>query len=319
MKRFIPLCLTLLLGAAAAQTSAEQTLRRSFVQTVAPKLDGTSGLNLESLSTLVTAWVRDVRRAGVTTLEKEIEQGVTAIERFVRREAERVAARCTPGAGADLGWAALDTFAFSLKPGLVGDFAPLHTALQRCLSFEVVLRSEVRLQHADMAAVITTGTEAVVPVAIDLRTREGTGQAPLGLTRTDWAFTNGCTAQVTPTGGLLRVEALGLFPAVKNGPLASPFTEYAFRYKLTSPQQHVIMVCPPGAAEVPGAADFTWALPYRLAHQAEYMPAGHYLPPVGSHEAPLGSVLNQWSWRQNVPGMQGASEFTTLKVLHAPR
>ncbi|MFB9990922.1 hypothetical protein ACFFLM_02855 [Deinococcus oregonensis] len=319
MKRFIPLCLTLLLGAAAAQTSAEQTLRRSFVQTVAPKLDGTSGLNLEGLSSLVTAWVQDVRRAGITTLEQEVEQSVAAVERFVHREAERVTARCTPGTGADWGWAALDTFSFSLKPGLVGDFAPLHSALQRCLSFEVVLRSEMKLQHPDMDVVITTGTEAVVPVVIDLRTREGTGQAPLGLTHTDWAFTNGCAAQITPTGGLLRVEALGLLPGTKGGPFALQFTEYSFRYKLTGPQQHVVAVCPPGAAEVPGAAEFTWALPFRLAHQSEYIPAGHYLPPLGSHEAPLGPVLNQWSWRQNVPGMPGASEFTTLKVMHAPR
>lgn len=311
--------LALVSGAAGAQTSAEQTLKTRFVQTLAPKLDGTGGLTLEALTTLVTAWVQDVRRAGVTALEPQVEQGVAAVERFVAREAARVTERCTPGSGADSGWAALNTFAFSLKPGLVGDFSPLHTALTRCLSFEVILRSEIRLQHPDMDVTITTATEAVVPVTVDLRTREGDGQGPLNLTRTEWAMRNGCAARITPTAGSLRVDGLGVVPGATSGPFAAKFTEYSFRYTVTAPQQRVIGICPRGSAEVPGATDFTWSLPFKLAHQAEFIPAGHYLPPLGSHEPPLGPLLNQWTWRQGVPGMQGASEFTSLKVRHAPK
>lgn len=191
--------------------------------------------------------------------------------------------------------------------------------MTRCLSFEVILRSEVRLQHPDMDVVVTTATEAVVPVTVDLRTREGSGQAALALTRTEWAFTNGCAAQITSTAGLLRVEALGPLPEAGSGPFAPKFTEYSFRYKVTAPQQRVVGICPRGSAEVPGANDFTWSLPFQLAHRAEFMPAGHYLPPLGSHEPPLGPLLNQWTWRQTVPGMAAASEFTTLKVRHAPR
>lgn len=97
------LLLALLTGMAGAQSSAEQALKRTFVQTVAPRLDGAGGLTLEALSTLVTGWVREVRSAGVSTLEPQVEQGVAAVERFVRREAEHLTGRCTPGAGADAG------------------------------------------------------------------------------------------------------------------------------------------------------------------------------------------------------------------------
>ncbi|PNY81220.1 hypothetical protein [Deinococcus koreensis] len=65
--------------------------------------------------------------------------------------------------------------------------------------------------------------------------------------------------------------------------------------------------------------DLTWSLPFQLVHRAEFMPAGHSLPPLGSHEPPLGPLLNQWTWRQGVLSMAGASEFTSLKVCHAPK
>jgi len=319
MKRPIALTFALLASAACAQGSAEQRLNRAFVQQIAPKLDGTSGLTLEALTTLVTRWVEDVRRERVTTLEPQVERAVAGVERLVRTQAEDIGARCVPGPGADVAGRLLRANALILRPGLVGNFTPLHDALRRCLNFEVVLRSEVRLQHADMDVVVTTATEAVVPLSIDLRSREGSGRAALTLTRADWAFTNGCVARVTPTSGLLRVEGLGLLPAVKDGPFANTFTEYAFRYKVTGPQQHTTAICGPHSAVVPGAGDFTWSLPFGLAHRAEFMPAGHYLTPLGSHEAPLGPILNMWTWRQAVPGMDGANEFTTLKVVHSPR
>ncbi|WP_027483393.1 hypothetical protein [Deinococcus pimensis] len=315
----VTLLLALTVTSALAQGPTEQRLRSEFTRRVAPKLDGTSGLTLEALTTLVTGWVEEVRRERVTTLEPQVEQAVTGVERLIRRQADDLRARCTPGPGADVAWTYLERNAFILRPGLVGDFTPLRGALERCLSFEVVLRSEVRLRHADMDVVITTEVEGVVPLTVDLRTREASGQAPLTLTRTDYAFTNGCVAQVTPTSGLLRVERLGVLPFNRAGPFASPYTEYAFQYKVTGPQQFTRASCGPATAVIPGAGDFTWALPFRLAHQPELMPSGAYLPPVGSHEAPSGAVLNRWTWRQDVPGMPGASEYTSLKVIHSPR
>lgn len=319
MNRRLWLCLALSGSIAAAQTSAETTLRRTFVQKVAPNLDGASGLTLEGLTNLVTAWVKDVRREKVTTLEKEVEQGVAAVERLVRKQAADITERCKPGPGADVAWNYLDNNEFILKPGLVGDFTPLHTALKRCLSFEVVFRSEIRLQGGDSEAVtgVTTGVEAVVPIQVDLQTRVGSGQGALTHTRVDWQ--SPCVPRNTTTSGLLRVDDFGRMHKGL-GPFDPGYTEYAFEYRITAPQVQTILVCGPAAAEVPGANDFTWSGPFRIAHKSEFSTKGYYLPPLGSHAAPLGNILNQWTWRQTVPEIDVlTTEYTTLKVVHSPR
>jgi|GEM_PF-5596414 len=330
MRRSLTLCLLALLAPPAlAQKSVPGTpngsphaaLKRTFDERVAPNLIGTSGLTLEQLTTLVTQWVQDVRRANITTLEREVERAVNAVERLAQHEANRLSEKCREREGADVAWRYLRDHPFILKPGLAGDLSSVRSAVERCLTFEVILRSEMKFRHDDMDVVITTGVEAIVPIRMDLATGKGSGSAPLAWTTVHFAFTNGCAATgLVTTNGMLRVDGFGAHTGQAGNPLAGEFSVYDFEYAVAAPLLSTNMTCGPHTVPVPMPPETLWAFPYRLAHEDELRSGGTvYATPLNPFPQPIGSILQEWTYRRAVPKMNAASEFTVLKVRHTPR